>query len=609
MESISLLIVLTAALVTPLFMAHFHINSVPTAVAEILVGIVLGKSMLGWVHTGGDMQGLSELGVTILIFLSGMEIDFSLFKPQPKTAKGPQLANPVMLAVVGFASIVVLSLAFSYLLQLIRFFNHPIFATILFSTIALGVVIAALKEKELLHQPLGQTILLIAAFGEVIPLLGLTVYSALNGNSDSNLWLLLLLLLAALVLLARFKRVYSFFAAIDKSTTQLDIRLAFFLVFALVTIASRVGAESILGAFLAGMVMNLLGPRQETRDKLTSLGYGFFIPIFFIVTGANLNLKALMADPKSLSLIPLVLIGFFITKIGLIPVLRRRFKMQNALAGTFLSTTTITLVIPTLTVGRNLGILTEQQSGAFTLAAVIACVSGPILFNSFFKPEPETFKKTHVTFIGGNLLTVPIAQHLSSERYDVQLFTDKAENFRTYNSEVNIALTAYQEDALVKADAFDCDIIVLGDFNADTNYALAKMALAHKVPRIIARFAAKDATTDRYDRLRDKGVEVFNALDANIALLRSLIETPSTLQILDDTIAGIYEVTIRNSRFAGLELKNLPFIDDITVSQIYRNKKFIAPHGDTQLHLGDHLIFSGDKHLIRNIRTQVEKLN
>lgn len=609
MESISLLIVLTAALVTPLFMAHFHINSIPTAVAEILVGIVLGKSLLGWVHTGGNVQSLSELGVTILIFLSGMEIDFSLFKPQPKTTKGPQPANPVILAAVGFATVVLLSLGFSYLLQLIHFFSYPIFATILFTTIALGVVIAALKEKELLHQPLGQTILLIAALGEVIPLISLTIYSAVNGSSDSNLWLLLLLLLAALVLLARFKRVYSFFAAIDKSTTQLDIRLAFFLVFTLVTIASQVGAESILGAFLAGMVMKLLGPRQETQDKLTSIGYGFFIPIFFIVTGANLNLKALIADPKSLSLIPLVLVGFFITKIGLYPVLRRRFKVSNALAGTFLSSATITLVIPTLTVGRNLGIVTEQQSGAFTLAAVIACVSGPILFNRLFKPEPETFKKTRVTFIGGNLLTVPIAQHLSSDRYDVQLFTDKAENFRTYNSEVAISLADYQEDALKAAGAFDCDIIVLGDFDADTNYALAKMALAQKVPRIITRFAAKDATTDRYDRLRDEGVEVFNALDANIALLRSLIETPSTLQILDDTIAGIYEVTIRNSRFAGLELKNLPFIDDITVSQIYRNKKFIAPHGDTQLHLGDHLIFSGDKHLIRNIRTQVEKPN
>ena len=150
-----------------------------------------------------------------------------------------------------------------------------------------------------------------------------------------------------------------------------------------------------------------------------------------------------------------------------------------------------------------------------------------------------------------------------------------------------ITLTDYQENALKAAGAYYCDVMVLGDFDADTNYDLAKMALAQKVPRIIARFAAKDTTSDRYDRLRDDGVEVFNALDANVALLRSLIETPSTLKILDDTIAGIYEVTIRNSRFAGLELKNLPFIDDITVSQIYRQKKFIAPHGDTQLHLGD----------------------
>ena len=84
-----------------------------------------------------------------------------------------------------------------------------------------------------------------------------------------------------------------------KATTQLDVRLAFFLTFALVTVAEQVGAENILGAFLAGMVMKLLEPTQATKDKLTSIGYGFFIPIFFIRTGVNLNLKLLFANPQA----------------------------------------------------------------------------------------------------------------------------------------------------------------------------------------------------------------------------------------------------------------------------------------------------------------------
>src|SRR5699024_5159528 len=158
---------------------------------------------------------------------------------------------------------------------------------ILFSTIALGVVIAALKEKELLSQPLGQTILLIAVLGEIVPLISLTIYAALNNPGSKSLWLLSLISFAALFLFMRFNTLYHFFERIDKSTTQLDIRLAFFLIITLVSIAEEVGAESILGAFLAGMVMKLLRPREETQDKLTSIGYGFFIPIFFIMTGAK----------------------------------------------------------------------------------------------------------------------------------------------------------------------------------------------------------------------------------------------------------------------------------------------------------------------------------
>lgn len=166
------------------------------------------------------MQALSELGETILIALSGMEIDLLLAKPQPKTDKGPEPANPVVQSTVGFATEKKKSLGASYLQKASYAYNAPIFATSLATTIALGVEIAALKEQELLQEPLGQTILLIAALGEVSSLKSLTIYRALNGLSDNNLWLLLLLLLAALVLQSRAKHIYSFFAAIDKSTTQ-----------------------------------------------------------------------------------------------------------------------------------------------------------------------------------------------------------------------------------------------------------------------------------------------------------------------------------------------------------------------------------------------------
>lgn len=606
MDSLSLLIVLFAALAIPLVMAKFNITSTPTAVAEIVTGIVLGQSVLGIVRTGSVLNELASLGVIVLMFLSGMEIDFSLFKPQKQATQ----IGPAALAMIAYASVVALAGVFATILQITGFLPHAVFVTIVYSTVALGVVIAALKEKELLSKPFGQTILLIAALGEVIPLISLTVYASLNGKSSKSVWWLLAIFVAAIFLLMRFRKPYQFFARIDKATTQLDIRLAFFLIITLVTIAESVGAENILGAFLAGIVMKLLRPREETQDKLTSLGYGFFIPIFFIMTGVKINLRTLLSDPKALALIPILLIGFFFAKALLTLVLRLRFKPRNAVAGTFLVSTTITLVVPALTIGRNLGILTATQSGAFTLAAIITCIFSPILFNRFYQEEPEDFKKTVVHFIGTNLLTVPIAQQLSKGLYDITMFTDDPAKYSTYNSEVNVKLMpSFSQGALHEAGAFDSDIVMLAYFDHDKNFELAQWALAEKVPRIIARFESKNVASTRYDELRDQGVEVYNTIDASISLLRSLIETPSTLKILDDTQAGIFEITVNNRKFTGMEVKSLPFVNEITISQIYRDKVFIAPHGDTQIHLGDHIIFSGDKTAVADIRQQLEKKN
>lgn len=613
MESISLVIVLLAALLTPLVMARLRISSIPTAVAELIVGIVLGKSFLNLIQISKPISELSSLGVIILIFLSGMEIDFTLFRPrkQPISNQTNPRFSVLSIAGLSYLSVIIVAFILAVGLNYLHLFNNIILATILFSTVALGIVIAALTEKELLSKPFGQAILLTAALGEIVPLLSLTVYSSLHSKSgSSNMWLLLLIFLVAILLLLNFRRPYQFFNQIDKTTTQLDIRLAFFIIVTLVTVAAQVGAESILGAFLAGMVMKLLRPREETREKLTSIGYGFFIPIFFIVTGAKLNLPKLLADRQSWALIPLFLLSFLLAKAAVMPIFRLRFLRKNAIAGAFLTSTTITLVLPILTVGENLKVLTAQQAGAFTIAAVLTCFIGPISFNRFYQPEKEDFKKTVVHFIGANVITVPIAQQLSKGRYDIKLYTNRENNYRTYNSEVNLELLSdLSKKTLEDSGAFTADIVVLGYINHDENFKLAQFAVSENVPRIIARFENKDVQNNQYDVLKDQGVEIYSTYDANISLLRSIIETPATMAILNDTQASIYEIVLRNRRFTGIQVKNLPFIDHITISQIYRDDHFIAPHGDTMLFLGDHLIFTGQKEYVTQIRQTLERLN
>lgn len=618
MNQLSLLIILAAALVTPLAMARFRLSLLPTAVVEILVGILLGPSALNMVHTNDTLTLLSNTGVIFLMFLSGMEIDFSLFgrRKTPQTPLAAKVANnapkysPVFLAGLSYLLIAVCSLLLGWGLVALKLFSDPWLAAIIFMTISLGIVIATLKEKELLSKPFGQTVLLIAALGEIVLLLSLTIYAAIFGSHNQSLWLILLIFVAAGVLFIRFKPFFNFYERINKSTTQLDIRLAFFLIFSLVVLAESVGAEGILGAFVAGIVMKLLQPREDTKVRLDAIGYGFFIPIFFMMSGANLNLRQLLAQPATLILIPAFFVAYLLAKVTVYGVLRLRFKRGNALAGTAMSAVTITMVLAVLQVAKAMHAVTSQQSGAFLLAAILTCVCGPLLFNMSYSAEAEDLKKTTVHFIGTNLMTVPVAQQLSQGWYDITMYTDKDTNYRTYNSEVNTQLLPELTPESAKAaGVFDANTVVLGHFNATKNYELAKAAKAYGVTRVIVRFEDRNVLDQRADELIALGIEVYNTPSVNIAMLRSLIETPTTLRLLTSSNTTVYEVTLRNRRYTDLAIRQLPFVGDITISRIYRDGHFLRPTGETLLKVNDRVIFTSSATTAREIRQKLGVLN
>lgn len=610
MEQLSIFIVALAALTIPILMARLKISTIPTAVAEIIAGIVLGKSFLNIIVSNSEITMLSNLGVTLLMFLSGMEINFNLFKHDDKKEKTKSNSvNPAKTAALSFLLIVITAVILALILHFLGLFSDIMLATIIFSTVALGIVIATLKEKEILSRPIGQTILLTAVLGEVIPLLLLTIYASINGGNAGQLWLIVLLFVAAIILLNRFRGPYRWFNKISKSTTQLDIRLAFFLIFTLVTLAEQVGAENILGAFLAGMVMKLLEPSEATMDKLTSIGYGFFIPVFFIMTGVNLNLKSLFTNPSALMLIPVLVIFLLIAKLPVFLVYRRSFNTRNSWAGTFLVITTITIVLPTLQVARKLHAISATQSDAFTLAAVIVCIVGPILFNAIFKLTTEDRIKERVNIIGTNMVTVPVSQELHDNWYNVKMFTHRKENYNTYKSRVSkIKLVdGIDEASLDKAGAFDADLVVTGLRNDDENIRVSLLAKEKGVKRVIVGLF--NPTPERVKQVSGKGIEVFNNFNVEISVLRALIESPSILKILNDTKNGLYEVSVRNRRYTGQKLMNLDFIDKMTISRIRRDNKWLTPHGSTIIEPGDRVIFTAKEEDATRIREELGREN
>ena len=610
MAQLSLFLVVLLALVIPIFMARFQISNVPTAVAEIIVGIIMGSSGFNLITSTHDLTFLSNLGVILLMFLSGMEIDFDLLQrknnPKGKSQAG-KTVDPLKTAITAFIGIVIMAFVLAYVLRLTGLFSEVMLAAIILMTVALGVVIATLKEKDILGRPIGQTILLTAVLGEVIPLLLLTIYASINGGNAEQLWLIILLFVAAIFLLRRFKQPYLWFAKITKSTTQLDIRLAFFLIFALVTVAERVGAENILGAFLAGMVMKLLEPSEATKDKLTSIGYGFFIPIFFIMTGVGLNLRSLFAHPSSLMLLPVLVIFLFIAKVPVLLTYVRYFQKKNAFAGGFLTATTITIVLPTLQVARKLHAITSTQSDAFILAAVIVCILSPIVFNSNFVLLPEDKIKEKVAIVGANAVTVPVAHDLHANWYSVKMFTDKKNQYKTYDSRVeNLTfLPNLDEETLEKDGVFDGDIVVAANRADEDNIKIARMAKEKGVNRVIARLSEVDSKT--LTEFNEKGIEVFNSTNVHAALMRAMIESPTVYRIMTDTKNILYSVKVKNTHYTGRQLMDLEFIDQITVSRIKRGDEWLIPRGATVIEQGDILVFSGEFKVADRVRDLLSK--
>lgn len=611
MEFLSLVIVVLAAFLTPIIVNRLNINFLPVVVAEILMGIVIGNSFLNIVERDSILNILSTLGFIFLMFLSGLEIDFKAFKKDKRARQGQNddessIPGHLNLALTVFAFIMIISILLAYVFKWLGLVDDVLLMVIIISTISLGVVVPTLKEMNIMRTTIGQFILLVAVLADLVTMILLTVYSAINGQGGSTIWLIgILVVFTAIsyILGVQFKRM-SFLQKLMDGTTQIGIRAVFALIILLVALAEGVGAENILGAFLAGVVVSLLNPDEEMVEKLDSFGYGFFIPIFFIMVGVDLNIPSLIKEPKLLIIIPILIVAFIISKLIPVMFIRRWFDMKTTIASAFLLTSTLSLVIAAAKISERLNAISAETSGILILSAVITCVFVPIIFKKLF-PVPDEFnRKIEVSLIGKNQLTIPIAQNLTSQLYDVTLYYRKDLSDRRQLSDdiTMIEIADYEQDVLERLGLFDRDIVVCATNDDDINRKVAKLAKAHQVERVICRL---ESTTDDTE-LVDSGIEIFSSYLSNKILLKGLIETPNMLNLLSDVETSLYEIQMLNYKYENIQLRNFPFGGDIIFVRIIRNNESIVPHGDTQLRYGDRLIVTGAKEYVDELKQELE---
>jgi monovalent cation:H+ antiporter-2, CPA2 family len=607
---ISLLIVVTMAFLTPIILHRFKLNFIPVVVAEIIMGLVIGKSGFNLVHQDMWLSTLSTLGFIFLMFLSGLEIDFSAFRGGKKREilpNGKREPNSFVASSFIFAGIFIFSLGLSFLFVVTGFIQNAFLMTLIISTISLGVVVPTLKEAHLMKTVIGQIILLVAVIADLATMILLAIFVSLHESGHGNTWLLLILFAAGVILYfvgRRFKN-RSFIEAMSKGTVQIGTRAVFTLIIVLVGLSETVGAENILGAFLAGVLVSLLSPNQELVHKLDSFGYGFLIPIFFVMVGVNLDVWSLFSEKKLLMLIPLLLLGLLLSKLVPVYLLKKWYDTKTVVASGFLLTSTLSLVIAAATIGERMKVITPQMSGTLIVVAVITSIFTPIVFKKLFPKEVVRIRKVPVAFLGANQTTLPVSRELKSSLYDPVLYhtmMDKSEKQIANSLFEIIEIPDYSLATIEKTRVYQSEVVVISTGDEELNATLAIAVKEKGVSRVIARIESPDLEQS----LREYNIEVFSVFLSAKALLRALIESPSVINILTNQETSLYEIRMANEQFDGMSLRRFPFTGDIIFVRIFRGKDSIVPHGDTELQLNDRLIVTGSKEYVDELKRELE---
>ena len=606
----SLVIVIIVAFITPILLHRLKMNFIPVVVAEIIMGLVIGKSGFNIVHEDAWLSTLSTLGFLFLMFLSGLEIDFTAFsggKKNKTLANGKKEPNTFVVASVIFVGIFIASLGLSYLFVLAGFIENVFLMTLIISTISLGVVVPTLKDAHLMKTNIGQIILLVAVIADLVTMILLAVFVSLYDGGEGNTWLLLLLFAAgvALYFVGKIFKNRKFIDTLSTGTTQIGTRAVFALIILLVAISETVGAENILGAFLAGVLVSLLAPDQEMVHKLDSFGYGFLIPIFFVMVGVELDIWSLFSEKKLLMLIPLLLLALFLSKLIPVYLLKKWYDNKTVLASGFLLTSTLSLVIAAATIGERMNMITPQMSGTLILVAVISSVVTPIMFKKLFPKTTAEEKKVKVAFIGANQMTLPVSRDLQSSLYEPVLYHTKQEKADKQMANTVfeiIEMDDYNIKTLEDKGVFEADIIVISTGDADLNATIAVGAKEKEVERVIARIESPDLA----ETVKNEGIEVFSVLRSTESLLRAMIESPGVMSILTNQENSLHEIRMLNDHFDGMSLRRFPFTGDVIFVRILRENESIVPHGDTELRLNDRLIVTGSKEYVDELKRELE---
>ncbi len=372
------LVVVAVAFAAPFLLGLVPRLRLPSVVLEIVAGIVIGPSVLGLVETDVVIEVLALLGLAFLLFLAGLEIDFNNLR-----------GRLLRLAGGGFILSFALAVALGFALSAADIVETPLLVAIILCATSLGVIVPVLTDAGEIGSSFGQLVVAAGSIADFGAIILLSVFFTGKGGVGSTLLLLgLILALAVAVYFTlrgaeRSKAITSDLVRLQDTTAQIRVRGAVVLMIGFVALAEAFGLEAILGAFAAGALLALVDKDEfmthpELRHKLEAVGYGVFIPVFFVTSGIRFDLDALIDDPSNLATVPLFLAALLVARGLPAASTAASSGTRRAVVGGLLQATSLPFIVTATAIGVELDLMGGAEAAALIAAGLVSVLVFPV---------------------------------------------------------------------------------------------------------------------------------------------------------------------------------------------------------------------------------------
>lgn len=376
----SVAVVAAVAFLAPLVLSLTGIG-LSAIVLEILLGIVVGPQVLGWATVDEPVRVLGLVGLAFLLFLSGMEVDLQRLRGRVLRLTG-----------VGFVLSFALALVAGFGLDAAGLVRSPLLIAIILSATGLGIILPILKDAGETESELGRVVIAGASIAEVAPIVLLSLFfSGKSAGVGGKLVLLAafvafaVAVAAAIVGLERSRRLSQAVLRLQDTSAQIRVRGAFLLLTLFVVFASEFGLEAILGAFFAGATLSAVD-RDEMMThtffhaKLEAVGFGVFVPFFFVSAGMKLDVRSLFESEATLAHVPVFLAALLIVR-AVPAIVYRPFaeRGDQLVAAGLLQATSLSIPVVAGQIGLSLGLIGQQSYVALVAAGLLSVVVFPLV--------------------------------------------------------------------------------------------------------------------------------------------------------------------------------------------------------------------------------------